>query len=136
MRWIKAPGGSALLSLALLSSAAGITTVLEPHPTASGELLRTAAGIGASFFLAFVVEATWLAPRVREDKSGERAMWVITGFAVCGLLGIVQLLAYSDRDPNSFSAYRLWWSLLALGFLGLMVCVRPALAHAEGSEGD
>ena len=122
-----------LLAALFVSASAGIATAVEPHPIASADLMRTAAGLGASFLLAFVIEATWLAPRIRMDPSGERLIWAVTGLAVCGLWGVVQLVAHSDR-VDELSAYWLWWSLLSLGLLGLSVCIQPALAHALESD--
>ena len=49
-----------LLSVFVVScGAAAVVGDLDPSP----ELLRTMAGIGASFFLAYVIEAAWLAQR-------------------------------------------------------------------------
>jgi hypothetical protein len=52
----------------------------------SAEFLRTMAGIGASFFLAYVIEATWLAQRFSDNPRSEDLLGLMTGLAVSALL--------------------------------------------------
>lgn len=49
-------------ALGLVSVIAVALCVLAPPLRLSQETLRTMAGIGASFFLGFIVEATWFIP--------------------------------------------------------------------------
>lgn len=103
----------------------------EPSP----DLLRTMAGIGVSLFLAYVIEATWLAAKVNLKTGDESELFleVITGIAVCGLFAIGLMLMLSEhpeREPLLWvDVYFYWWSWIALGILGLLVAVQPALAH-------
>lgn len=139
MRWREEPGWGILKAAAALSLAAGVFTALGPHPDLSPEFLRTVAGIGASLFLAYVIEAAWMATRlVPQGKSGERFMGVLTGFAVCGLAGIVFILTQSDKERSALlaSSYFLWWSLLALILLGMMVAIQPSLVRLSKTDDD
>jgi hypothetical protein len=128
------------LAGAVVSLLAIVATVAEPHPTADPELLRTAAGIGASFFIAYVIEAAWLVVRIApEGPSGELAAGVLTGFALWGVFGVVVLLFLSaglTRGAPISPAYWFWWSCLALTLLGLAVAVQPAMTHLSRSLGD
>jgi hypothetical protein len=111
------------------SIASWVKTDLEPSP----ELLRTLAGIGASIFLAYVIEATWLATRFDANKRSEYFLGAITGLAALGFLGVAFALWLSDR-PSSESFrhtedFYLWFSLLGLGALGLLVAFQPFITH-------
>ena len=93
------------------------------------------AGLGVSFFLAYVIEATWLVKKVNldSDDKSEVFLEIITGIAVCGLAAIGALLSLSEHPESQpylwVDIYFFWWSLLALSFLGALVAVQPALAH-------
>jgi len=123
------------ISPLVVSLAALVATLIERDFAPSPELLRTMAGLGVSFFLAYVIEATWLVRKVNLDSDGKSAVLleVITGIAVCGLGAVGALLALSEHSENQpylwVDIYFFWWSLLALSFLGILVAVQPALAH-------
>jgi hypothetical protein len=133
VRWIDpvtrgiAGSATAIFVFALVASAA--KPDLEPSP----ELLRTMTGIGASFFLAYVIEASWLAERFKNDKRSEVFLGVITGLATCGLAGVFLALVLSERAPaENFGRTEdiyFWWSMVSLGALGLLVAFQPAITH-------
>jgi hypothetical protein len=139
VRWyFSAPAVITLVALLV----ANFTQELDPSP----ELLRTMAGIGVSLFLAYVIEASWLAQRLKleSDEHSEIFLEVITGIAVCGLFAIVIALFLSEHSVGRAfglgKRFYFWWASIALGTLGLLVAVQPALAHELGrgdtSEGD
>jgi hypothetical protein len=104
---------------------------LEPSP----ELLRTVAAIGASFFLAYIIEATWLAKLFPAGKRGEIVLGVLMGFAASGLLGVIFALMLSELPASEAFGrsqdFRFWWSLISLGGLGFLVAIQPGIAHTE-----
>lgn len=120
------------------SLASRVMADLEPSP----ELLRTLAGIGASFFLAYVIEATWLATQFKANRQSEYFLGVITGLAALGFLGVAFVLWLSDQPrQESFGHtedFYLWFSLFALGALGLLVAFQPFITHTwlKESGGD
>ncbi len=120
---------SALFVFVISSLAAAVVDDLNP----STELLRTMAGIGASFFLAYVIEATWLAQRFPKNERSEDFLGLLTGLAVSGLAGVVFALFLSEAAPSGplkgSHGFYFWWSLISLGGLGLLVALQPALTH-------
>jgi MFS family permease len=99
----------------------------------SNELLRTMAGIGGGFFLAYVIEATWLAERFSNSPRNENLLGVMIGLAVSGLLGVIFALVLSETASGvsltRSQDFYFWWSVVSLGFLGLLVALQPALIH-------
>lgn len=95
-------------------------------------------GIGVSLFLAYVIEATWLAQKVnlKTDDESEVFLEVITGIAVCGLMSIGLMLILSEHPAKApflwVDIYFFWWSSISLFVLGFLVAVQPALAHELG----
>jgi len=132
---LKGMAGTAFGLCLSVSLASAFFKELEPSP----ELLRTIAGIGASFFLAYVIEAAWLIGRFPAGARGEIILGVLVGFAASGLLGVIFATLLSDRNPaepfGRNEDFQLWWSLISLGGLGLLVALQPAIVHAELVEG-
>lgn len=120
---------SALSVFVLSYGAAAVVGDLNPSP----ELLRTMAGIGASFFLAYVIEAAWLAQRFPKNARAEDSLGLLTGLAVSGLAGVVFALFLSETASsgplNRSQDFYFWWSLVSLGGLGLLVALQPAVTH-------
>lgn len=110
-----------------------IASLVLEDLTPSKELLRTMAGVGSSFFLAYVIEATWLAQRFSKTARSEDLLGVLTGLAVSGLAGVVFALLLSETASSDSLTERqtfyFWWSLVSLGCLGLLVALQPALTH-------
>ncbi|HEU5063448.1 MAG TPA: hypothetical protein VFT79_09900 [Solirubrobacterales bacterium] len=100
------------------------------------------AGIGISLFLAYVIEATWLAQHFdsRDSKKSEIFQGTITGIALCGLFAIGLTLMLSEhpeaKPAPSIDDYYFWWSSTAFAFLGVLVAIQPALAHELGQSQD
>lgn len=87
------------------------------------------AGIGASFFLAYVIEATWLAERFQSGSRPEFLLGAITGLAVCGLFGVVVSLVFSEQTSLRNQEFNLWLAAISLGSLGLLVALQPVITH-------
>jgi hypothetical protein len=87
------------------------------------------AGIGGSFFLAYVIEATWLAERFQSGSRPEFLLGVITGLAVCGLFGVAVALILSEHSSLHNQGFNLWLSAISLGSLGLLVALQPVITH-------
>jgi cytosine/uracil/thiamine/allantoin permease len=127
----KGMAGTACGLFLLVSVGSALFKELEPSP----ELLRTIAGIGASFFLAYVIEAAWLIKRFPAGKRSEIILGVLVGFAASGLLGVIFALMLSELPVGeSFGRsedFRFWWSILSLGGLGFLVALQPAIVHDQ-----
>ena len=91
------------------------------------------AGVGASLFLAYVIEATWLAARVDMSRRGEGYLGFITGLAAWGFLGVGWLLYLSESHlpgPLYGEESRLFWGATSsLALLGLSVAFQPVITH-------
>jgi hypothetical protein len=110
-----------------------IAAAIWPHIRLSPEFLRTLAGIGASFFLAFVIEATWLATRFDTNKRSEVFLGLITGLAAWGFVGVALLMYLSEsHSPGPLQGTEslyFWLSAIALGLLGFSVAFQPVVTH-------
>jgi len=119
--------------MTIVTALAVLAAAIDGNPDPRPEFLRTVAAIGASFFLAYVIEATWMATQVVPVRmvEGERFSGAITGFALAGFCGVVTLLIHSEYRPSNelFLAFTFWWSSIALFFLGIMVAIQPYMAH-------
>ena len=119
--------------MGVVTGLATVATVLESSPDPHPEFLRTVAAIGASFFLAYVIEATWIATQVvpTHNVDGERFLGAITGFALAGFCGVVILVIQSEFQiaDRLYAAVSFWWSCIALVFLGTMVAIQPYMVH-------
>lgn len=96
------------------------------------------AGIGASFFLAYVIEATWLASRFEKNKRTEYFLGGLTGLATLGFLGVALALWLSAK-PTPFHHTEdlyFWLSSLSLGALGLLVAFQPVITHVWLQDGS
>jgi hypothetical protein len=91
------------------------------------------AGVGASLFLAYVVEATWLAARFDLNRRSEAFLGFITGLAIWGFVGVGLLLYLSEghlTGPLYGNDSRYFWiSTSSLALLGLSVAFQPAVTH-------
>lgn len=91
------------------------------------------AGIGASFFLAYVIEATWLAQRFPHKERSELILGGLMGLATSGLLGVILALMLSERPVTEpfgrTEDLYFWWSLISLTGLGLLVALQPGVVH-------
>jgi hypothetical protein len=99
----------------------------------SPDLMRAMAGIGASIFLAYVVEATWMAGVIDHDEDYEFWLGFATGMAIAGLLGIGAALAVAEHraagHSNFLDDYGFSWSAFSLLLLGLVVARNPVIAY-------
>jgi hypothetical protein len=115
-----------------------VASTVWPHVVVSPEFLRTAAGIGASLFLAFIIEATWLAARFDTEPKSEMLLGFVTGLAAWGFVGVASLLVLSEsHDPGplqgSESLY-FWFSVIGLALLGISVAFQPVVTHTWENE--
>lgn len=133
MRWFDPVLRGMAVAVGFVWLAAVGASWVEPNLEPSPELCRTLAGIGASFFLAYVIEATWLATRFEANRRSEYFLGFITGLAALGFLGVAFALWLSDRpsgEPLKHTEdFYLWFSLLSLGALGLLVAFQPFITH-------
>lgn len=129
LRGMLGAGGSLLFAVWVAST---FLNDLEPSP----ELLRTMAGIGASFFLAYVIEASWLAKTFTSDD--EVFLGFLMGFACAGLLGVIFALLLSERPAAEHFGrdqdLQFWWSAISLGGLGLLVAIQPGIVQLENEK--
>jgi hypothetical protein len=102
----------------------------DPDPAFFGVL----AGVGASVFLAFIVEMSavvlWTSRYDTEDDllNGESA-----ALGVCGFLGVGFAVALANHSHahnlNWVEAYGYAWSVVSLGMLGLLVAAYPLMIY-------
>jgi hypothetical protein len=91
----------------------------------------TVAQIGAAFLIAYGVETTWVI-RETNERSGFYQAWLglITGFAVCGLSGIVLAAALASSSGTSdIREVAFAWSCGSILMLGVIVAVTPVLTY-------
>jgi high-affinity Fe2+/Pb2+ permease len=120
-----------MLAIAFLTAIGTYALWFVAYP--SPELLRAMAGVGASFFLAYVIETTWMVSRAPPDDSRGDWLGFVTGLAVAGLIGIAAALLSAEHRAaghgNLLDDLGMWWSVFSLGFLGLMVALQPHITH-------
>jgi len=108
-------------------------------PPASPELLRSAATIGATFLLAYVVEAVWLVQRVERDDEFEEWLGFTTGAGIAGLLGVIFALLLAEHrtvgHANFIDKIGVAWVAISLLVLGGVLVAQPLLAHRLGESG-
>lgn len=112
---------------------------LSSIPAASPQLLQNLALIGASFVIAYVVEAVWLVTRVEGELDEDQEEWLgfLTGAGIVGLLGIaVALLTAEHRaagHANALDDLGLAFSAVSLIILGSLLVYQPILADLHRS---
>jgi hypothetical protein len=122
---------NALFTVALSSLATYF--FFQTIPPASAELLRTIAVIGASLFIAYVVEAVWLVSRVAVHDEYEQWLGFLIGTGIAGLLGIVAALLLSEHraagHANFIDSIGTSWILISMIILGALLVIQPLLAY-------
>jgi hypothetical protein len=89
------------------------------------------AQIGAAFLIAYGVETTWVI-RETNERSGSYQSWLglITGFALCGLSGIVIAAGLASGSGTSvLRELAFAWSCASIIMLGALVAVTPILTY-------
>jgi hypothetical protein len=142
------PKGIANAFAAVALTSLGLYFFFSAAPTASPELLRTIALIGASLLLAYVVEAVWLVSRVEAgDDEYEEWLGFITGAGIAGLLGMIFALLLAEHravgHDNFIDQIGVAWTVVSLLILAGVLVLQPLLAHrlseqdrSAGSSGD
>jgi hypothetical protein len=129
---------NALISVALASL--GMYFFFSAIPPASPELLRAVALVGASFVLAYVVEAVWLVGRVERDDEFEEWLGFVTGAGIAGFLGVVFALLLAEHrtvgHSNFIDEIGAAWAAVSLLILGSVLVLQPLLAHHLSDPGD
>lgn len=114
--------------------------VLSSIPAASPEMLRTLALIGASFVLAYAVEAAWLVTNVELTEDHEEWLGFLTGVGVAGLLAIAFALLLAEHRAlghrNAIDDLGLGWIVGSLAILGGILVLQPLLADGLRDRGD
>lgn len=114
--------------------------LLFTDPKPSPELLRSLAGLGATLFIAYAVETSWIVRATRDRDLDERQgrLGTMVGFGTAGLIGIAFALALSERagahhwiflDELAFA-----WAVASLGMFGIVVVLQPLLIHEWMSD--
>jgi hypothetical protein len=122
-------GGLQCLALVAFTAACfGVTFVIDRPAITKPDMV---AQIGAAFLIAYGVETTWVI-RETNDRSAYYQQWLglITGLAVCGLIGIV--IAAGLASSSGTSAARevgYAWSCASILLLGVIVAVTPVLTY-------
>lgn len=127
--------------IAVAAGSLGVYFFFNAIPLASPELLRSAATIGATFLLAYIVEAVWLVQRVERDDEFEEWLGFLTGAGIAGLLGVVFALLLSAHrvagHANFIDRIGIAWVAISMTVLGGVLVMQPLLAHRlSRSAGD
>jgi hypothetical protein len=99
----------------------------------SPELMRSTAEIGVTILLGWIVEAVWMTTQLQRQGEDEREDWLggMAGLGLSGFLAVVVALLVSEHrtagHANFLDALGLWWSVIALGALGIMVTLHPVI---------
>ena len=114
----------------IILAAAGLSYMFisaRPSTTESESIAQ----IGAAFLIAYGVETTWVI-RETNERSGFYQSWLglITGFAVCGLSGIVLATVLAGGSGKSdVREVGFAWSCGSILMLGVIVAVTPVLTY-------
>lgn len=122
----------------------GVYFFFSTVPPASPELLRSAASIGATLVLAYVVEAVWLVQRAAQDEAEEEEyeewLGMTIGAAIAGFLGIILALLLSEHraagHANFIDELGVAWVAVSLLVLGASLIAHPLLAHRLRRAGE
>ncbi|HEY5709622.1 MAG TPA: hypothetical protein VID51_02395 [Solirubrobacterales bacterium] len=102
-------------------------------PNPSADLLEGIATLGTGLLLAYVVEISWFAGRMRSESDYEKRLGTFLGLGTAGLAGIVvALLLASHRaagHSNLLDSIGLAWVIASVTTLGGMVIMQPLLVH-------
>lgn len=119
--------------IAVAAGSLGAYFFFSAIPLASPDLLRSAALIGATFLLAYIVEAVWLVQRVERDDEFEEWLGFVTGAGIAGLLGVIFALLLSEHravgHANFIDRIGVAWVAISLLILGGVLVLQPLLAH-------
>lgn len=127
-----------------LVSVGGITIacyfIFSSIPAASAEMLRTLALIGASFVIAYAVEAAWLVSNVEMTEDHEEWLGFLVGIGIAGLLSIAIALLLAEHRAlghrDAIDDLGLGWVVGSLTILGILLILQPLLADRFRVGGD
>ncbi len=128
----------ALASVAL--AAIGGAFFLGAVPAPSPDLTQSLTTIGVVLVPAYVVEVTWLLPRMGRGEEFEEWLGFVVGAGIAGLVAIaVSLLLTEHRlagHANSLDDLGLSFVVFALAILAGALVAQPLLAHRFGAFDD
>jgi hypothetical protein len=110
-----------------------LATVFQHEAYPSSELMRSIAEVGATLFVAWIVQATWMSTQ-SERHGDDRENWLggTAGLGIAGLVGIaISLLVAAHREAGhgSFLDWLgIWWGTVSLSALGFLVALYPVIA--------
>ena|SRR6187402_3368863 len=126
------PKGITLAVISVSGVAIGLSFFLASIPAASPELLRTLGIIGASFVLAYAIEAAWIVSQGEVTEDHEEWLGFLVGVGIAGLIAIGMALLLAEHrlagHDNYLDALGLGWVLGALSILGGVIVLQPLLA--------
>jgi cytochrome bd-type quinol oxidase subunit 2 len=137
--WLRDPDPIAAGMLAWLRATAVVTLVVGVVSTQmslpSPDTMRDIANIGIVLVLAYVVEASWLIPLMKREKTEkEEDLGLLLGIGIAGLVGVVvAILLAAHREAghgNLLDNFGLVWATYSLFALGTFVALQPYLAHS------
>jgi hypothetical protein len=108
-------------------------------PPPSPDLMRDIGSVGIVLVLAFVVEATWLVPRLLTGNADQdrESLGVLTSMAAMGLVGVVVALLLAAHleagHGNLLDYFGLAWTIQSLAVLGSMIVMQPWLSYESHS---
>jgi membrane protein YdbS with pleckstrin-like domain len=127
-------GVLATLALELLLASAFVFTLRGHVDHPRGEFLSDLAGIGATIFVAFVIEMSVIVLwSTRYDVEDDALSGETVGFGFAALLGIGFALALTNHDHAQALTFLeelgFSWSLVSLAMLAVLVAVYPLVLY-------
>lgn len=96
------------------------------------DTMRSIAAAGVAILLGYVVEAVWMVNRAQRKSWHENWLGNVCGAGLAGLLGIAAALSVAAHRESGggglLDDLGLWWSVSAIGLLGMLVTLHPFVA--------
>lgn len=130
--------GVILAFFSVVVASIGLAFFLSAIPPASPDLLQSLTLIGAILLPAYVVEVTWLLPRMGRGEELEEWLGFMVGAAITDLLAIaVALLGVQHRlagHTNTLDDLGLAFVLVSMVVLAGTLVAQPLLSNRFGED--
>jgi hypothetical protein len=130
--------GVVLAFWSVLLASVGGAFFLAALPAASPGLLENLATIGAILVPAYVVEVTWLVPRMGSGIEYEEWLGFVVGAGIAGLLGVAAALLLAEHraagHANFLGDIGLAWVVVSEAILAGVLVLQPLLADRFGGS--